>query len=52
MKYEDFKRPIIASETQALFSKESGYLIEKKIIFTFDDNSQRLFSQMMREINF
>ncbi len=52
MKDEVFSRPIIAAETLALFSKETGYLIQKEIVFTFDDDSQRIFSQVIQEIKF
>lgn len=52
MKYDVFSRPIIAAETHALFSKETGYLIQKEIVFTFDDDSQQIFSQVIQEIKF
>ena len=45
-------RPIIAAETRALFSTETGYLLQKVVIFIFDDNSQRVFSQITQEIIF
>lgn len=51
-KDEEFSRPIIAAETLALFSKETGYLIQKEIVFTFDDDSQRIFSHVFQEIKF
>lgn len=51
-KFDDFSRPVIASERRGLFSKESGYLIEEEVIFTFDDGSQQIYSRVTQEIKF
>jgi hypothetical protein len=51
-KTNDYDNPAIGAETTAVFDQTTGNLISEKIVFKFEDGSERVYKSFTQDINF
>lgn len=51
IKSVDYEMLLTKAETRNLFDEENGYLLEKTVVFTFEDGSERTFLKLSQEIS-
>jgi len=50
IKSVDYEKLLTKAETKILFDEENGCLLEKTVVFTFEDGSERVFCQLYQEV--